>query len=146
MEVLIKLIADKCMPVKAHSDDAAFDLKSRIDAVIEPGETKAIPLGFEIGLPTGDDWISELQIRPRSGLALKKCISITNSPGTVDSGFRDEVKAIVHNGGSETFRISAFDRIAQGVITRIPRINLVRVDFLSKDTERGTGGFGSTGI
>lgn len=128
------------MPKKAHFDDAAFDLRSRVDMVLPVRKSVLVPAGFSLELPVG----FEAQIRPRSGLALKHDLMLTNSPGTVDAGYRGEVGVIMYNGGTEEFEIKRGDRIAQMVIARLPEVELVRVDTLS-DSGRGSGGFGSTG-
>ena len=102
MEVKIKLEPEcsNLFPTKAHPDDAGYDLYSRIDAVLEPLSGMAIPVGFAMELPSG----YEAQIRPRSGLAAKHHITVTNSPGTVDANFRGEIKVILYNLGREPFR------------------------------------------
>ena len=142
MEVKIKLEngCENFCPKKAHSDDAGYDLCSRIDAVLEPLSGMAIPVGFAIELPTG----YEAQIRPRSGLAAKHHITVTNSPGTVDANYRGEIKAILYNLDREPFIIQRGDRIAQMVICKLPEIELVEATELS-ETDRGSGGFGSSG-
>ena len=142
MEVKIKLEngCENFCPKKAHPDDAGYDLYSRIDAVLEPLSGMAIPVGFAMELPTG----YEAQIRPRSGLAAKHHITVTNSPGTVDANFRGEVKAILYNLDREPFSIQRGDRIAQMVICELPEIELVEATELS-ETDRGSGGFGSSG-
>ena len=142
MEVKIKL-EPECSgfcPKKAHPDDAGYDLYSRIDAVLEPLSGMAIPVGFAIELPSG----YEAQIRPRSGLAVKHHITVTNSPGTVDANYRGEVKVILYNLGKEPFIIQRGDRIAQMVICKLPEIELVEATELS-ETDRNTNGFGSSG-
>ena len=142
MDVKIKLEngCENFCPKKAHPDDAGYDLYSRIDAVLEPLSGMAIPVGFAMELPSG----YEAQIRPRSGLAAKHHITVSNSPGTVDANFRGEVKAILYNLGKEPFIIQRGDRIAQMVICELPEIELVEATELS-ETDRGSGGFGSTG-
>lgn len=142
MEVKIKLEngCENFCPKKAHPDDAGYDLYSRIDAVLEPLSGIAIPVGFAMELPRG----YEAQIRPRSGLAAKHHISVTNSPGTVDANYRGEIKAILYNLGKEPFIIQCGDRIAQMVICKLPEIELVKATELS-ETDRGSGGFGSSG-
>ena len=142
MDVKIKLEngCENFCPKKAHPDDAGYDLYSRIDAVLEPLSGMAIPVGFAIELPTG----YEAQIRPRSGLAAKHHITVTNSPGTVDANYRGEIKAILYNLGKEPFIIQCGDRIAQMVICKLPEIELQEVTALS-ESDRGTGGFGSSG-
>ena len=128
------------MPKKAHFDDAAFDLRSRVDMVLPVRRSVVVPAGFSIELPVG----FEAQIRPRSGLALKHDLMLTNSPGTIDAGYRGEVGVIMYNGGTAEFPIKRGDRIAQMVIARLPEVELISVDTLS-ETGRGSGGFGSTG-
>ena len=142
MDVKIKLEngCENFCPKKAHPDDAGYDLYSRIDAVLEPLSGMAIPVGFAMELPTG----YEAQIRPRSGLAAKYHITVTNSPGTVDANYRGEIKAILYNLGREPFIIQRGDRIAQMVICKLPEIELVEATELS-ETDRGSGGFGSSG-
>ena len=142
MDVKIKLEngCENFCPKKAHPDDAGYDLYSRIDAVLEPLSGMAIPVGFAMELPTG----YEAQIRPRSGLAAKYHITVTNSPGTVDANYRGEIKAILYNLGREPFIIQRGDRIAQMVICKLPEIDLVETTELSQ-TDRGSGGFGSSG-
>ena len=142
MEVKIKLEngCENFCPKKAHPDDAGYDLYSRIDAVLEPLSGMVIPVGFAMELPS----VYEAQIRPRSGLAAKHHITVTNSPGTVDANYRGEIKAILYNLGKEPFIIQCGDRIAQMVICKLPEIELVKATELS-ETDRGSGGFGSSG-
>jgi dUTP pyrophosphatase len=127
-------------PRRAHHDDAAFDLRSREDIVLTPGRSRLVPTGLFIELPPG----YEAQVRPRSGLALKHDIMLTNSPGTIDAGYRGEVGIIMYNAGREPFHIKRGERIAQMVIAELPAVRLVQVESLS-DSTRGSGGFGSTG-
>ena len=131
---------EELMPKKAHFDDAAFDLRSRVDMVLPVRKSVLVPAGFSIELPVG----FEAQIRPRSGLALKHDLMLTNSPGTIDAGYRGEVGVIMYNGGTEEFQIKRGDRIAQMVIAKLPEVELSAADTLS-ETDRGSGGFGSTG-
>ena len=142
MDVKIKLEngCENFCPRKAHPDDAGYDLYSRIDAVLEPLSGMAIPVGFAIEVPPG----YEAQIRPRSGLAAKHHITVTNSPGTVDANYRGEIKAILYNLGKEPFIIQRGDRIAQMVICKLPEIELIEATELS-ETDRNTNGFGSSG-
>ena len=142
MDVKIKLEngCENFCPKKAHPDDAGYDLCSRIDAVLEPLSGMAIPVGFAMELPTG----YEAQIRPRSGLAAKYHITVTNSPGTVDANYRGEIKAILYNLGKEPFVIQRGDCVAQMVICELPEIELIETIELS-ETDRGSGGFGSSG-
>ena len=143
MDIKIKLYegCSDLMPKKAHNDDAAYDLRSRCDIVLTPKRSTLVPTGVFIELPVG----YEAQVRPRSGLALKHDLMLTNSPGTIDAGYRGEIGVIMYNAGNEPFSITRGDRIAQMVICRLPEVELVEVDSLS-DTERGEGGFGSTKI
>ena len=127
-------------PARAHEDDAAFDLRSRVDAVLVPGRSSLVPAGFRMELPVG----FEAQIRPRSGLALKHDLMLTNSPGTIDAGYRGEVGVIMYNGGKTDFEIKRGDRIAQMVICKLPEVVLCNCGELS-DSDRGEGGFGSSG-
>ncbi len=127
-------------PAKAHHDDAAYDLRSRIDAVIPPGKVALIPTGLFLELPIG----YEAQVRPRSGLALKHCISVLNSPGTIDAGYRGEVASILFNAGEKPFEIHRGDRISQMVIAKLADVTLELAETLS-ETTRSEGGFGSTG-
>ena len=128
------------MPAKAHEDDAAFDIKSKVDMTVEPGTPHLVPTGIFMEFPEG----YEAQVRPRSGLALKHAITVLNTPGTIDAGYRGEVRVILLNAGKESFHISRGDRIAQMVINKLPKVELVEADALSGST-RGSGGFGSTG-
>jgi dUTP pyrophosphatase len=128
------------MPKKAHHDDAAFDLRSRVDIDLIPGKSLLVPTGLFIELPYG----FEAQVRPRSGLALKHDLTLTNSPGTIDAGYRGEVGIIMYNHGKETFVIKRGERIAQMVISELPEVTMVNVNELNEST-RGAGGFGSTG-
>ena len=134
-----------CMPVKGHEKDSGYDLKSLKDYVIKSGQRCLVDSGINILLPTEQNFIWQAQIRPRSGLALKKGISITNSPGTVDNTYTGNIGVIIHNLGEEDFIIKKYDRIAQMVITRLPIVNLEIVQTLEQ-TDRGVGGFGSTGV
>ena len=128
-------------PAKAHADDAAYDLHSRAEITLPPMTSTLVPTGLFLELPVG----YEAQIRPRSGLALKHNIMLTNSPGTVDAGYRGEVGVIVYNGGSAPFPVRRGDRIVQMVIAKLAEVELEETETLS-ESERGTGGFGSTGI
>ncbi len=128
------------IPAKAHADDAAFDLRSRVDITIPVNRSTLVPTGIFMELPVN----YEAQIRPRSGLALKNNITLTNSPGTIDAGYRGEVGVIMFNHGPAEFEIKRGDRIAQMVITELPEVELDLAESLS-ESDRGTGGFGSTG-
>ena len=127
-------------PAKAHADDAAFDLRSCENMVLPVGKSTLVPTGVFMELPVG----YEAQVRPRSGLALKHNLTLTNSPGTIDAGYRGEVGVIMFNHGPEEFAISRGDRIAQMVICKLPDVELFPAEELSA-SNRGEGGFGSTG-
>ena len=108
--------------------------------IINPGGRALIPTGLHIALPVG----YEAQVRPRSGLALKNGITVLNTPGTIDSDYRGDIGVILINHGLEPFYVMRGDRIAQLVINKIEQVDFVQVDELN-ETNRGTGGFGSTG-
>ena len=133
--------AEDLAPKKAHADDAAWDLKSRFDLDAPPGKVTLIPTGLFLELPPG----YEAQIRPRSGLALKNAVTLLNTPGTIDAGYRGEVCVILFNAGENVFPVRRGDRIAQMVIAKLPDVELKPADELN-ETDRSAGGFGSTGI
>ena len=108
---------------------------------IEPGKTALIRTGIAIEIPIG----TEAQVRPRSGLALKHAITVLNTPGTVDAGYRGEIGVVLINHGQKSFRVEPGMKIAQMVIAPVLRADLKSVDQLS-DTDRGKGGYGSTGV
>jgi dUTP pyrophosphatase len=135
-----KLTPDAKMPQAAHENDAAYDLYSAVDYELKPGERYAVPTGIAIEIPAG----YEGQVRPRSGLAAKEGVTVLNTPGTIDSGYRGEVKTIMINLGDRTFKITKGMRISQLAIRPVPEVEFIEVDELS-DTERGEDGFGSTG-
>lgn len=127
------------------SGSAGFDLRASETGSIGPKEYKVIPTGLFFDLP--DNF--EIQIRPRSGLAAKKGVTVLNSPGTIDSDYTGEIKVILINHGTERFDIAEGDRIAQAVISTVTAKNIIQLNQVSKinkDTDRGTGGFGSTGV
>ena len=130
------------LPIYATDGSAGMDVCAAVDSelLIGPLETKLIPTGFSIELPNG----YEAQIRPRSGLALKHQIGILNSPGTIDSDYRGEVKILLTNFGKEPFTVKRGDRIAQMVIHRYTQVEWEKVDQINTTT-RGAGGFGHTG-
>lgn len=131
------------LPEYKTQGSAGMDICANIenDIVIEPGGIALVPTGFAIALPEG----YECQVRTRSGLALKHGIFALNSPGTIDSDYRGEIKIILANFGKEPFRISCGDRIAQLVVAKYERVDWIETDSLSV-SHRGEGGFGSTGI
>ena len=136
---------DLPLPAYATAGAAGFDFRAATPegetVTIAPGARKVIPTGFAVALPTG----YELQVRPRSGLAVKNGISIVNAPGTVDCDYRGEIMICLINLGAEDFHVRRGDRIAQGIIAAAPQWELVEVEELD-DTVRGAGGHGSTGV
>lgn len=135
-----RLNEDAKLPVKMTSGSAGFDLFTVDDHDLVPNETYAISLGFAMELPEG----YEAQIRSRSGMALKHEVVVLNGVGTIDEDWRGENKVILHNFGNKTFKIHNGDRVAQMVIGKVIDCVFEEVDELSS-TERGEGGFGSTG-
>jgi dUTP pyrophosphatase len=137
--------ADLPVPTYATTGAAGFDLRAHVPddqpMVLRPGARGMVPTGFSVAIPDG----YEMQVRPRSGLAAKNGVTVTNAPGTVDSDYRGQVCVLLVNLGEEDFAIRRGDRIAQGVIAAAPQWALVETDDLSA-TDRGTGGFGSTGV
>ena len=130
------------LPTMATVGSAGCDLAAAVerDVVLEPGQRELIPTGFSIAIPEG----YEAQVRPRSGLALKHGIVLPNSPGTIDSDYRGELKVIMMNAGSEPFTVRRGDRIAQLVVAPVVRVEWSETERLD-DTRRGAGGFGHTG-
>lgn len=130
------------LPAYATSAASGMDVHAAIEnsQTIPPGEIVMIPLGFAMAIPDG--W--EAQVRPRSGLASRHGISLPNTPGTIDADYRGELKVPLINHGSEPFTVEPGMRIAQVVICPVARCNLIEVDALD-ETDRGEGGFGSTG-
>lgn len=128
------------IPQYAHSGDAGMDLFSIEDKIVKSGETTLIHTGIKIELPQN----TEAQIRPRSGLALKNSITVLNTPGTIDEGYRGEIGVILINHGKQDFKVEKHMKIAQMVVKPILRVNVIEVDELS-NSERAEGGFGSTG-
>lgn len=141
MQVKVKMKegCEDLFPTKAHHDDAAFDLRAAMDMDICRGDCLVVPTGIFIELPPG----YELQVRSRSGIALKKKVIVANGVGTIDAGYRGEVGVILMALG-DVFEIKRGDRIAQGVICKLPEVELIPATELS-ETVRGGGGFGSTG-
>ncbi|MBI5389664.1 dUTP diphosphatase [Candidatus Woesearchaeota archaeon] len=140
MILKLKKIKDVPTPSYAHPGDAGLDLYAAEDCVLQPLERKLVPTGIQIAVPTG----FEAQVRPRSGLALKKGLSIVNTPGTIDAGYRGEVGVICINLGKESIAIKKSDKIAQMVINKVEHAIIEETDNLD-ETSRGSGGFGSTG-
>lgn len=128
------------LPKRAHYGDSGLDIYSAEDLIIYPSETIAVGTGWKMSVPLG----YEIQIRPRSGLALKHKITVSNTPGTVDFSFRGEVKIILRNEGTLPFEIKKGDRIAQMVVSRVELWEPKEISELDQTT-RGVKGFGSTG-
>ncbi len=137
-----RLRPDAIVPRYQTADAAGMDLHAALDQpmVVAPGAVVAVPTGLAMAIPRG----YEGQVRPRSGLALKHAITCVNSPGTVDADFRGQVMVLLINHGREPFTIASGERIAQMVIAPVVQAELEVVDALDA-TERGAGGFGSTG-
>ena len=129
------------LPSRAYAGDAGLDLSAAEPAELAPGERATIGTGLAIALPEGYAGL----VLPRSGLASKQGIGVLNAPGLIDSGYRGEVRVILHNHGSETFRVDAGMRIAQLVLVAVEDVTLLEVDELPA-SERGEGGHGSSGV
>ena len=139
----IKKLSSKVLtPKYATSGSSGMDIAAYIeqDIIINPGEKALISAGFSLSIP--QDY--EVQIRPRSGLAAKKGVTVLNTPGTIDSDYRGEIKVILINLGKEVFSVKNGERIAQMVVCPIKQVVVEEVEELS-ETNRGVGGFGSTG-
>ncbi len=130
------------LPLPAYATDGAagMDIVAAEEVTIDPGARHAVATGLAVAIPKG----FEIQVRPRSGLALKHGITVPNTPGTIDSDYRGELKVIMINHGSEPFPIARGDRVAQLVLAPVTQGAWVEVEELDA-TERGAGGFGSTG-
>jgi len=129
------------LPQYAHPGDAGADLVSTVDAVIAPGERVLVPTGIAMALPDG----LAAFVHPRSGLALRHGLSIVNSPGTIDAGYRGEIKVLlINHDHSVPVTITRGDRIAQLVIQRVEIVEFVETDVLP-ESQRGSSGYGSTG-
>lgn len=129
------------LPSYATEGSSGLDLRASVDLIIPPGEWRAVPTGIRIELPPG----YEAQIRPRSGLALNYGVTVLNSPGTIDSDYRGEIRVILINHGKEPFEVKKGERIAQMVIAKVEKAETMEVELLN-DTDRGEGGFGHTGL
>ena len=143
-EILIKRFSKNItLPKYETNGSSGMDLAANIENEIDlaPGKTAIIPTGLAISIPKN----FEIQIRPRSGLAAKNQITVLNTPGTIDSDYRGELKVILVNLGKENFKIEKGLRIAQMVLCPVVRATLKEVDIL-EETRRGAGGFGSTGV
>ena len=130
------------LPSYAHPGDAGMDVCSIDELVLPPGERALVHTGLKMELPPD----AEAQVRPRSGLALKHGITVLNSPGTIDAGYRGEIGVILHNAGGEPFIVKRGMKIAQLVVAPVTRVEAVEVEDDLSGTERGSGGFGSTGM
>jgi len=135
-----KLNEDAIIPKYQTAGAAGFDLHSVEEVTITPGNQKMICIGIAVEIPLN----TELQIRPRSGLAASNMLSITNSPGTIDSDYRGELKVILINHDIKSFQVMKGDRIAQAVLSPVIQGDIIEVEELS-ETVRGVGGYGSTG-
>jgi dUTP pyrophosphatase len=140
-----RLDGNEDMALPSYETDGAsgLDLRAAVDGelTLHPGEIRLVPTGLAISLPLG----YEAQIRPRSGLALKHGVGMVNTPGTIDSDYRGEIGLVLINWGKSPFVIKRGDRIAQMVVTRVSRAQVLEVDRL-ETTERGEGGFGHSGV
>lgn len=142
MKIRVKRVHDQAvLPVYAHGpdEDAGMDLHAVEETTLQPGTPQLVPTGLAIELPPG----YEAQIRPRSGLALKHALTVPNAPATIDPGYRGEIKVILLNLGREPYVIHAGDRIAQMVIARYEAIDWDEGSL--GESQRGAGGFGSSG-
>ena len=141
VQVKIKKIKESAiLPKYAHEGDAGVDLYSTEEYALKPGERTLVSTGISIAIPLG----YEAQVRPKSGLALKHGISIVNTPGTIDAGYRGEIGVIIINHGQEDYTIEKGKKVAQMVFNKIEAVYFEEVEDLD-DTTRGEGGFGSTG-
>lgn len=142
MDLKVKLIdVEARLPAYSHPGDAGMDLFSVEQKVLLPGEICLVKTGIQIELPEG----TEAQIRPRSGLAIRHGITLLNTPGTIDEGYRGEIGVIMINHGKEPFAIEQGSKIAQMVIKPVSRVNVINATELSS-SQRGGSGFGSTGF
>jgi len=142
MQIRIKRIDPAAhLPEYAHgpTEDAGMDLRCVHGAVLEPGVPQAVPTGLALEIPTG----YEVQIRPRSGLALKHAITLPNSPATIDPGYRGELKVILLNLGKAAYEVHAGDRIAQMIVAKYEPVEWAEGELA--ESIRGSGGFGSSG-
>ena len=138
---VVKLHKDAVVPTYGTTGAAGFDFCSVDNVIVEPGQTVIVKTGLAMAICEG----FEIQVRPRSGMSVKTKIRVANSPGTIDSDYRGEIGIIVDNIGTEDYEIHVGDRIAQGVLSIVPQASFISVDSLD-ETERGAGGYGSTGI
>jgi dUTP pyrophosphatase len=142
VKLLVKRLSNAAtVPSYAHPGDAGLDLFASVGLAIDPGEAKLVGTGISIELPPN----TEAQVRPRSGLALKHGITVLNTPGTIDRGYRGEVGVILINHGNARFDVKPGMKIAQMVIAQCLHVSVEEAEDLS-GTARGQGGFGSTGV
>lgn len=146
IKIKVKRISDEFsdidLPNYATLDSAGMDVRAALieDVTLYPGKVEMIPTNISVEIPTG----YEIQVRPRSGLAAKHSIGLLNSPGTIDSDYRGEVKIIIMNFGKENFKVSRGDRIAQLIVSKVYKADIEEVNELNL-SHRGEGGFGHTG-
>ena len=136
-----KVHPDAVLPSYAHPSDAGMDVRSVEDVTLAPGKRALVHTGLVMLLPP----LYEAQVRPRSGLALKSGVTVLNTPGTIDSGYRGEVGVILINLGETEFQVRKGDKIAQLVIAPVTQPDVAEV-FEIDETDRGSSGFGSTGV
>ena len=129
------------LPAYAHPSDAGMDVRSVADIVIPAGGRALVPTGLVAIIPP----MYEIQVRPRSGLALKHGVTVLNTPGTIDSGYRGEIGVILANFGDKDFSVAKGDKIAQLVLAPVVQPEIEETDTID-ETDRGAGGFGSTGV
>lgn len=147
IKIKFKRLSDKFkdIPLPSYSTEGSsgMDLRAAIEKeiIIKPYETVLIPTNLSVEIPAG----YEGQVRPRSGLAAKNFVTVLNTPGTIDSDYRGEIKVILTNFGKQNFVVNRGDRIAQFVITKVEKVEIVEVEELNS-TKRNDGGFGHTGI
>lgn len=135
-----KLTEDAILPYKAHASDAGFDVFANEEVMIPAGESRGIATGIRMELP---EW-TEAQVRPRSGLALKHAVTVLNTPGTIDAGYRGEVKVILINHGKEQFIVEKGMKMAQMVIAPVMKITMEEAP-VNLESDRKEAGFGSSG-
>lgn len=127
-------------PTSAHIGDAAIDLHSRVDVLLVPGQRAAIPTGIAVAIPEGHAGF----VLPRSGHAQRLGVGVVNGPGLIDSGYRGEISVLLINHGEDEVEFDRGERIAQLAVVPVPEVSWTEVDTLD-ETDRGSGGFGSTG-
>jgi dUTP pyrophosphatase len=144
LNVTVKILnqSDNELPKYAKEGDSGMDIRANEKVTIFPKDSKLIKTGIFVELP--EDY--EIQIRPRSGLALKKGITVLNTPGTIDQGYRNEIGVILYNSSDDNFCVEKGMRIAQMVLQMVPKIKWEVVNDINKNTDRGTTGFGASGV